>query len=127
MPPKAFWEDYAWAVEHYPYFLQNYANRWIGIYGKRVVAASASLGSLEDSLGDRFSDRPVPMIFVADAPQSIQKIKLEMRMHTAPELQRSFEKLCGLSDSSAPLSNVPHVPMSPAGPLLTPQQESASA
>lgn len=66
-PPKEFWEDYRWANDHYRDFLTAYANQWIGIYGKKVVAAGPDLGLVESVLSSRFPGMLIPLVFVSDA------------------------------------------------------------
>jgi len=62
--PSEFWEDYRWALEHYGDLRGKYADMWVAIANKKVVAFGEELtDEKEESIRGEIG-RPLVTLFV---------------------------------------------------------------
>jgi hypothetical protein len=59
-----FWEDYKWALEHYGELRKKYADMWVAIANKKVVAFGEDLTDEREESLCREIDRPLVTLFV---------------------------------------------------------------
>lgn len=62
--PSDFWEDYRWALEHYGDLRVKYADMWIAISDKKVVAFGEDLTDEWEESISREMNRPLVTLFV---------------------------------------------------------------
>jgi len=62
--PKRFWEDMKWGRKNYPKLTKKYADKWIAIFNKKVVAADDDLGRVEDEARSKIMEEHIPFMFV---------------------------------------------------------------
>lgn len=49
---RAFEDDHVWVSEHLEQLLRHYADQWIAVKGRQVIASDPDLISLKRKLGD---------------------------------------------------------------------------
>ena len=59
-----FWEDYRWALEHYGELREKYADMWVAIADKKVVAFGEDLTNEREESISREINRPLVTLFV---------------------------------------------------------------
>jgi hypothetical protein len=59
-----FWEDYKWALEHYGELREKYADMWVAIADKKVVAFGEDLTDEKEESIRKEIDRPPVTLFV---------------------------------------------------------------
>ena len=59
-----FWEDYKWALEHYGELREKYADMWVAIADKKVVAFGEDLTDEREESISREINRPLVTLFV---------------------------------------------------------------
>jgi hypothetical protein len=62
--PSDFWEDHKWALEHYSELREKYADMWVAIAGKKVVAFGENLTDEREESIRRKIGRPFVTLFV---------------------------------------------------------------
>lgn len=63
---KRYWEDLNWATDHHSELLPKYANEWVAIYQKKVVAHGTS-GEAVENEAERKTGKPereIPVYYV---------------------------------------------------------------
>ncbi len=59
-----FWEDYKWALEHYGELREKYADMWVAIADKKVVAFGEDLTDEREESICKEIDRPLVTLFI---------------------------------------------------------------
>lgn len=68
--PQEFWEDQKWTLEHYSELRVEYADMWVAVINKKVVAYGKDLtDEKEESL--RKSERRPPVILFVESKARI--------------------------------------------------------
>ena len=62
--PNEFWEDQTWALEHYSELRKKYADMWIAILDKEVVAYGKDLTDEKEESLRETAGRPLVILFV---------------------------------------------------------------
>ncbi len=62
--PNEFWEDQTWALEHYSELRKKYADMWIAILDKEVVAYGKDLTDEKEESLRKTAGRPLVILFV---------------------------------------------------------------
>ena len=62
--PNEFWDDQRWALEHYSKFRREYADMWIAILDKKVVACGKELTEEKEESLRGTAGRPPVILFV---------------------------------------------------------------
>lgn len=62
--PKAFWQDQDWAFDHYAELVKRYANRWVAVVDRQVVAASKSSVKAQEQAWAKTGRSPVAVIYL---------------------------------------------------------------
>lgn len=62
--PKRFWEDDKWAHERYMQLQDKYANKWVAIYSKKVVAVADGPEDARKDAQKKTGVKEIPVIFV---------------------------------------------------------------
>ena len=66
--PSEFWEDHKWALEHYGDLRRKYADMWVAIAGKKVVAFGEDLTEeREESIHGEIGRPPVTLFIEEQA------------------------------------------------------------
>lgn len=62
--PSDFWEDHKWALEHYSDLREKYADMWVAIVNRKVVAFGKGLTDEREESISREIGRPPVTLFV---------------------------------------------------------------
>ena len=62
--PNEFWVDQRWALEHYSEFRKEYADVWIAILNKKVVASGRDLTEEKEKFLRENAGRPLVILLV---------------------------------------------------------------
>lgn len=62
--PEGFWEDDQWMHDHYDQLSRQYADEWIAVVDKIVVASGASIGEVKKKTEEKTGKRNVPVMFM---------------------------------------------------------------
>ena len=62
--PSEFWEDKKWALEHYAKLRSKYADMWVAIVNKKVVAFGEDLTEEKEKSIRKEIGRPFVTLFV---------------------------------------------------------------
>lgn len=62
--PREFWEDQKWALEHYDELRRRYADMWIAILNKKVVAYGKELTEEKEESLFKVAGRPPVILFI---------------------------------------------------------------
>ena len=62
--PSEFWEDKKWALEHYAKLRRKYADMWVAIVNKKVVAFGEDLTEEKETSIRKEIGRPFVTLFV---------------------------------------------------------------
>lgn len=62
--PSEFWEDKKWALEHYAELRRKYADMWVAIVNKKVVAFGKDLTEEKEKSIRKEIGRPFVTLFV---------------------------------------------------------------
>ncbi|MBC8525274.1 MAG: hypothetical protein H8D22_00135 [Candidatus Cloacimonetes bacterium] len=66
--PHDFWEDHKWALEHYGDLREKYADMWVAIANKKVVAFGENLtDKKEESICREIGRSPVTLFVEGQA------------------------------------------------------------
>lgn len=61
--PVEYWEDSKWAGEHFTEIVREYANQWVAIVGKKVVAAGKTIAEVEKMGTEKTGRDEFPIYF----------------------------------------------------------------
>lgn len=61
--PVEYWEDSKWAGEHFTEIVREYANQWVAIVGKKVVAAGKTIAEVEKVCTEKTGRDEFPIYF----------------------------------------------------------------
>lgn len=64
VPPRQFWKDDDWAIQHYQELVGEYPNQWVAVWKERVVSANEDLGKVKRTAHRLVGSKPIPYIFV---------------------------------------------------------------
>lgn len=64
IPPKEFWIDEEWGHQHYQELVREYANKWVAIFEKNILASNEDLGQLEEEIEKQVRNKPVPLMYI---------------------------------------------------------------
>jgi hypothetical protein len=62
--PSDFWEDHKWALEHYSDLREKYADMWVAIANKKVVAFGKDLTAETEEAIRKKIGRPLVTLFI---------------------------------------------------------------
>jgi hypothetical protein len=62
--PEGFWEDQRWALEHYGDLRKEYADMWVAILNKKVVAYGKELTEEKEKSLRKTAGRPPVILFI---------------------------------------------------------------
>lgn len=62
--PEEFWEDQRWALENYSNLRKEYADIWIAILNKKVVACGKELTEEKEEYLRKTAGRPLVLLFI---------------------------------------------------------------
>lgn len=62
--PKAFWTDLNWARRNHGKLLEKYADMWIAIVNRKVIAFGKNLKTVEEEAKIRSKRADFPVMFV---------------------------------------------------------------
>lgn len=62
--PKRFWEDHEWMHEHYDQISRQYADEWIAVVNKTVVASGESIGEVKKKAEEKSGKKHIPVMFI---------------------------------------------------------------
>jgi hypothetical protein len=62
--PSEFWEDHKWALEHYSDLREKYADMWVAIANRKVVAFGEDLTDEREEAIRREIGRPFVTFFI---------------------------------------------------------------
>ncbi len=66
--PAEFWEDHKWALDHYADFREKYADMWVAIADKKVVAFGEDLtDERQKSIHKRIGRPPITLFIEGQA------------------------------------------------------------
>ena len=61
--PAEYWEDSKWAGGHFTEIVREYANQWVAIVGKKVVAAGKTIAEVEKMGKEKTGRDEFPIYF----------------------------------------------------------------
>ena len=62
--PNEFWNDQKWALEHYSKLRKEFADMWVAILDKEVVACGKELTEEKEESLQKTAGRPPVILFV---------------------------------------------------------------
>jgi hypothetical protein len=62
--PEAFWEDQKWALDHLNELRKKYADKWVAILNKKVVASGKELTEEKEESLFKAAGRPPLILFI---------------------------------------------------------------
>ena len=60
-----YWEDSKWASDHFTEIVKEYANQWVAIVDKKVVAAGRTIAEVEKAAAEKTGRQEFP-IYLAE-------------------------------------------------------------
>jgi hypothetical protein len=62
--PRRFWDDDAWANEHYAELVKKYPLKWVAVVRKKVIAVGDSPASVREEARRKTGEVHIPITFV---------------------------------------------------------------
>ncbi len=62
--PESFWRDDQWIIDHYDELSRHYADEWIAVVNKTVVAVGESIGEVKKKAKEKTGKKHVPVMFI---------------------------------------------------------------
>lgn len=62
--PESFWEDDQWIIDHYDELARQYADEWVAVVNKTVVAVGESIGEVKKKAERKTGKRHIPVMFI---------------------------------------------------------------
>lgn len=61
---KGYWNDYRWANKNMSELVKKYANKWIAIVNKKVIAFGPDVETVELKAKNKVKQKEFPILFV---------------------------------------------------------------
>lgn len=62
--PERFWEDNQWTIDHYDELAHKYADEWVAVVNKTVVASGESIGEVKRKAERKTGEKHIPVMFI---------------------------------------------------------------
>ena len=62
--PKRYWEDDAWADEHYEELVKKFPQKWVAVVNKKVVSVGDSPTRVREEATKKTGVEHIPLTFV---------------------------------------------------------------